>query len=1387
MECEKRSVEVLGAIRRVIDGLRSAPNHTWQSQPTTATKEQEHGGGILLEGSLMAHLNSIGVVQLVNELHDQQYQQQQQQHQNPGDNFPDASLGSFLRKHDNSNERKQILIQFIIPLLRQLEQCYAIMDELSTPSPSAQLSDTTKSNYKNKAPPPLGMLSLNDYTNVACLLEFATSISLIPLLEHPTMYLPPLTQSTIGNNSHSVDIYMQKIELFTTFMIQKRNLTIPKSLAGRISKMILTWGTLYATYHHVVLYENLIEGQYFSSDTSIILRQSYRFYRIFQAYNEMTILACSIGRLLLLDRFRPMLLSRHLSDVYLTLFIAERLRWYLSKSDSHVPCMHSMFSTLVEIEKITEKGNHENLQSLQISLLFTTLPFPSSVISTLPIQTPPRKRVDCREAALAYRTLLSGGASMVISGTSSPAIPTWLRIRIGQSLTKLAQEDIRSVVEVFVASARSPGSSDDGNTITVLNDDIMTGAAARLACALCTEPMSIDQNSTPAKRKSLQFQEQLWSQFVSFLVVEGQSPSDLMTSRSSVAMHLTLWATISQLPMETLQACFVRKLVSGLIPAEETNSPKPTLHQLSALQSISAIARWLSMIPTSLDVQTEKKVKNILLEPYMTIHGRHVTVLGQVLRLEESFSCYSPLVEEVGKTNVNFSSEGKVNRSLALILTVLCRISGSKIQSCNDPYNSIALELLTSVSSNDLDKKGYCFVRSEVEKEEPCIMVYRRTNDVADFSDLTCLIGTIENRVKCLVRAFVTLSQSWEARRNQNNDSDASVDKLVSSLFRLALLLHYASLTKSDCDDQLINRTLELNNLLENEKNELKMVASVALATMSEGCPIPFLLGIGQKNDDCDTSVLEVLGLIVKLAAARSNVGVAKDDADDESELISTASIVLSLLVALLELGAKKRSKSDEAFFMAILPSLHMLASVNNEEGSLYSPARNRSMPELAEMASHAMALIVARGEVVKSEGDVMPPSEKRKNTRMGAILYKLSQAERDLQSTQPPIRAKGVVTLRHIARSLEHLDPSKLSPGALMKNALITDMSEPTSKSVQTLSAKEELALISRTLARICLNVLADPESYVYLASIQTLVAIGDVCPSEIMPMLGIVIASGRLSIIVATVDANLEPIEVSLSPEQRIKATEALIFMIRRRGDGIFLYGSSLLNTMLFGEKQWQNGHGFTMQNDDQTAQLIRSQTHFYFTGDKSNTVDDDIDEKKIRLNTGGPIFSMEETHLLRAAAISVVCELVSTLKPTTIAVYCHILVKLATDAMQLDTSRPVRRVAACLARDLYACVMRELTTSEANVESTCSMTIAIVDASEEKLYNLLTRCVAADELSKKYFVDPTTQCRSQEAIDIRQELESMGVLQSAAFVLLKRSKYPESMIRKLSVYSS
>jgi hypothetical protein len=354
---------------------------------------------------LIQHLHSNGIILQVQELQ-QLLGESHPSSEEPllsrsdyNDTDDDVSLGSFIRQQNDNDERKQILHRVIFPLLIHLEQCYSILDSLDVTRPQSEAVDENSSSFKKgtqksgvTAPPPIGMLSLNDYTNVACLLEFAISITLIPILEYSNLYLPsfPKSSSNTKTNPQDIndDISMNAIDNHTTFMIQKRIQSLPKSLAGRVSKMALTWGTISAaeTYDslfmklHVWRQHNLL-----IDDSNDVLHQVHHIYNILHTYNEMTILATTIGRLLLLDRFRPMLLPRHLSDVYLSLLIAERLRWYLSKiSEGYATtCIDNTenptsVAKLIDTEKELEQWNCERLHTIQKSLLFSPMTLLSS-------------------------------------------------------------------------------------------------------------------------------------------------------------------------------------------------------------------------------------------------------------------------------------------------------------------------------------------------------------------------------------------------------------------------------------------------------------------------------------------------------------------------------------------------------------------------------------------------------------------------------------------------------------------------------------------------------------------------------------------------------------------------------------------------------------------------------------------------------------------------------------------------------------------------------------------------------------------------------------------------------------------------------------------------
>jgi len=1370
-EWEAASSAVLDTIRCFIDGLRSAPclkTRTIKEEIDDAKTQNDD------VSSLFAHLQSLGVVQQVQTLQIPGQPLQQQQQSKADKEINPSGLESMLLDHYKGDDRKQILHQIIYPILKQLQQCYAALDTIESSLPPSNdkietNNKSSKSKRKNAAPPPLGMLSLNDYVNVACLLEFTISIALVPALEYPYLYqlqLNPYKSNSVGKNTSSDGSAIQfpKVtSLHTTTMAQKRIQALPKPLAGRISKSALTWGSTYAakmqeSLHKKISDYNKVPHHNDTTEDAITPQQLYDVNIAYQAYTEVTSLATSIGHLVLLDRFRPMLLPRHLSDIYLGLLIAERLRWVLLGLEKNMlPKLQSELQSLFIIrgERDVEKLNSCELQSLERGLLFSSLKFQSSFITNvnsneLPMVT---RTIDHREAALACRTLLSGGAVMtnteqVVSATN-PSIPPWLRMRLGQFLTTLAGDNLQSVVDVFVAYAHGHGGNSDGNDENGSNnmgDEIMTGAAARLARALCAKPAgqpSSENGSTP-------FLEKLCDQFVEFLVEEGQQHIkkskeaenyELVRSRSSVAMSLTLWATVGQLSMDVFLSTFVRLMTSGLFPQGDSGRSK-----YGAIQSTAAIGAFLATTPSSLDSSTKKKLNAMLVSSLSLLSNNtqcnYPTLLGQILRLASFFFEDTECAES--KLVVPLDNNDKSDDASFLNVAVMTIIQTIQVatrlgsEGQNQGEHDVALALLKAVSINPSDTDGYTFenaISTQCDNLHPtCYFVKRSGN-----GDSTDLVKGIERRAKVLVhRVVVPLSRTIDEMPDEMKDIDAWMRIVPSSLFRLVLQLHFSNFTQHDDTSK--------HELNDGDEEELRVASTALLALLCEECSPALLLG---GDNEADNGVLKTLGLILESGAALLRDGRGADSQSEHSgELLSTTSIVLSLLVAILELGAEKRSEGGELIFQSMMPSLRTLSC----GGDVQSAELSSLVTELAEMASHAMALIATRNEVVTEDSVSKPRAAAGDKSDIELIVDHITEAERDLDSSQPPLRARGVVTLRHIARSLADSGVSHVP-----KKSLVIEVD-----SVKTSDgSKEQLVLLARTLARICLNALADSESYVYLASIHTLVAISDVCPSEIITLIGSVVSTGAVNVTVLTNGAKETPMEMSFAQEQRIKAVEALIFIIRRRGDGIFLNGPSLLETMLFGQMKMATNQAGAAQD---MSQLIQVQTHDYFQ--RSQEEGDDEVDARTRLGTGGPVFSCEEGDLLRSAAISLVCELISTLHPAVIAQYCHALVRLALDALQLESSRPVRRSAALLARELYACVMREESAEEGSEKkATSAMAIAMVCAGEDKLVIALTRCVTATDVDsnnslavkgKTRLVDPATQSRSKEALEMRDELD-------------------------------
>lgn len=1354
---EDQSTQVLNAIRSLIDALRSAP---YPQENAVGLKNQSERRPSNIENSLVDHLRSCGVFDLVHQLSGRQVCDSS----NEQASLSEAAVSDKHPLHLATDDRHQILHVVTFPLLAQLHACYTILDN----APDTPVSQYTSGRGKNKPLPTKGMLSLKDYTNVACLLEFAICSSLLPRMG----YYSFLDEGKHVDRSKAI------------ILVQQRSRSLPKSLAGRMSSKSLAWG-MHAAADGWTLTAFTTNGEMQGAAADA------RNMMLYQNYKELSQLAISVGRLVLLDRFRPMLLPRHVADLFMVMLFLERFKWSI-----HKEMKSQSDDSSLDILRDAVDGDELEIGKLHSAFLFTPLQISTTIHTHQSVKSTNKteaKPIDYREAALAFRTLLGGDAIVVMSSQSADAslqqqkdlvlkMPPWIRMRLGQCLTKLAENDLHAVADVFVTSARSIGSESAHQ-----DEEIMTGAASRLARVLCSKP-----SSDSGSNSTLRFQKQLCDQFINFLVAEGElmyrklinrseeSKNEVLErklSRSCLAMMHTLWAFFGQIPETALHSFFVTRLSSGLIPSDHVDASSTEC--LTSLQSTSAICFWLSAMPsTHLDPSARKKLHSMLLNsiPSTSCTKSDYTILGQILRFAAMFR----QGDSDSKLVVEINSDLHANNAMQLIAEMaLNQILHSLLWESTDAY-SIALEVVKAVAADQFDREGYTFCASHtVPRATLPAPVYTRSANISQ--PAADILKEVEQRgntmVDVVIAPIAAVAESIIADTEKCGTLDRIECSLPGALFRLVLMMHfYTSYSTNDDSRMAAKANAKLSqyglvDLLKNDFHASRIAATVMLGFLCEKCsPSAILLSTSRDQKEVNADILELLAIIIDCAAFHMEKDQATNNvSSNPHELFSTSSIVVSLLVSLLELGAEKRSDHDENTLQSMMPSLQILSISTRKQFHPKDECGNRAaelhreLAELAEMSSHAMALIVAR----KNDDNDSISRQESHSSKSGIelIAEQLSFAERDLESSQPPLRAKAVVSLRHIARSFN--TASATSDITQEEKAMVTEVHQPSSVAID-----DQAELIVRSLARICFISLSDAESYVYLASIQTLVAICDVSPSVILPLTATLVAKGTTRLAVLVADAKVEDVALTLNPEQTIKAAEALIFIIRRRGDAIFLHHRLLFDLLLFGSEQHQDKPIPRHEN----SLNIQRQTHTYFIEAH------DSDERQVRVNTGGPVFKLEEGDLLRATSISVVCELVTVLKPSSVAPFCHVLVKLVIDAMQLDDSRPVHRAAATLARELYICIENEVSSND-NSPTTASLAVAMACSQERLLYSIIQSYASvgyATSNGKKRYIDAATQSRCAEAVETRDNLESLSVFGAAAFVANSMKVEDDPMVK-------
>mmetsp|Transcript_7470 Transcript_7470/g.14732 ORF Transcript_7470/g.14732 Transcript_7470/m.14732 type:complete len:452 (-) Transcript_7470:1929-3284(-) len=402
-----------------------------------------------------------------------------------------------------------------------------------------------------------------------------------------------------------------------------------------------------------------------------------------------------------------------------------------------------------------------------------------------------------------------------------------------------------------------------------------------------------------------------------------------------------------------------------------------------------------------------------------------------------------------------------------------------------------------------------------------------------------------------------------------------------------------------------------------------------------------------------------------------------------------------------------------------------------------------------------------------------------------------LKDAEADLGSTQPPIRARGMVSLGKLARGFAgSLSSEQKAP------SLILDLNKAGTFAKGD-GVKVDAFWIFEIL-RLSMVALGDAESYVYLAAVQTIVAVGDLYPRQVLPLIASAIARGELSSLSAT-KTNNNAASIRLSREQIIKLTEALIFIIRRRAV-TDEYVAMIANLMLHGTAGTVDVFTVIPEKD---KVLIQKETEKYFNSgleykegnqDKeiengeNNTLSSQKDfweERDIRLKTGGPVFELEETDVVRSLRISVLSELLPESSSAVLAPFLEALVRLVVEAFHLDSeSRAMTRSAVLLAREIYAKVLSEgydLAEVLANAGiadrssfAAISFSVALVANGAEELLCATLKKGSSDGRSR--VTDPTLMTRCREALDLREQAEEKGIFTAAGLVLEERRKLGE-----------
>ena len=1142
-------------------------------------------------------------------------------------------------------DRNQVVFSILHPLLESLYMAYHELDHLSETSPPEN-PEAYKS--KNKPKAPVGLLSLADYTDIACILEFLVTTSILPHLDS--------------------NILMDA---------SKRTKVLPKSMRGRIQLKALLWGSTFNDNKSPVSISKATQ--------------------LAKEVHESTML---LAKLCTMDRFSPMMLPRHMADIYAGIFQAHHVWDMIDRTRGKLQ-QYRNDTDLSKCPKTDFKAWQIELYR-RLRLRFLVHDDDRNFYCT--------RKLDSVLTIKAYQTLL-------LCGSSSPL---WLRLIVSQQLTYFAKTShLDAVVAVFVKAAdHLPGAD-------------MTAAASRLARALLVGAGS-------DLRANL---EPIFSQLVQMMFdfVDTGVASETRTPMTSLAGPATAASLVHLLLPDHQTIVFDFWIRAILLQIHQnTCSSYIVVSDVDLSRMIHSFFVWLCLTsPPTTDVA------HILLNTSATLFGTEIFGDMTVFQIFIRIIASAPLSRE------NQTAQ-----------QVLAQVLQSHSQGRKDSKNDLTIledKIIEAISNCEWDQDGK--VRFAASSSGACEMRSKVESD--------SLEDTMLNDIECRAKAMIEVLKGLAS--NADKAGPESSLNLLPQLFEVVVKNYLTILLPKSSPADTYTRN--------------KFTSMVLLPLMIEKCDLSTLLG---------ASAIDIFRLIRSVLEASSpafkdldkikrprpsreeNGGVEEKDyrarLDNVELLLSTCDLFLSLLVAILELGNDARSTIEESYLESFGPILETYASSPSLDHS--SLEVKQACAQLAEISAHACALIASRGmsnREKKEKREASPTASQSSDN----LTTQLDMAQEDLEDDMPPIRARGITRLTKLARAATKAHDQSLRQEALGSNLSIH--SRPLITCIDETSEEERFVkvnfdhVVSEKVFYLAAKALADDESYVYLAAMQTLSALCDTNPALFLPKMVKSFVYGKLHLHHNMVEC------VDLHLSQRAKMAEATIFAVRRRGAAADSHLHEILPILLHGCTRQQSNH------DDSKKFMIQKETHTFLSGSIHGGDEDkvnNLEEIAIRLNVGGPVFESEESDTVRSSSLICLAEVISLASFKISSRYVDLIVRLCTDALQLEESRPVRRASALLARELYIAALREveynahLQRAEGSYE--IPFNLALADK-EQHLYNILSSIVAQrDHLGKLY--DPATAARAKEAVNERELLSQLGILSIAKIVWKEKDNTPE-----------